>query len=599
MRAFHAGCLFLCVVAVPQHALAKSYKGAEYRTKASYLYGKFEARLKSNGKEGMLASFFTYNDSNPATPWAEIDIEILGRYTDDVQFNTITAGTVNHVSHHFAGFDPAADYHTYGFEWTPDYVAWFVDSVEVYRQSGSHIATLNQSQKIMMNVWNPTMENWAGTWNEAVLPAFAFYDWVRYSSYTPGAGTVGSGKNFTPQWTDNFDAWDQTRWDKATHTFGGNNCDFVVENAVFQDGKLILCLTKESATGYTDSTPPSVMSVRAEGSNLRVRFSKEVEKTSAETAANYIIPGATVVAARLSEDHKSVLLTVTGLDSTVQTNLILHNVQDRWATPNVMGFQASPIIRTKPVAFPLKINVGGSSALGYMPDQLWRDSVEYGRMDGQVVSYSGASISGTSEQEIYRTEVNDLSEFKVRLPNGRYLVTLMMAENYFKASNQRSFNVVVEGVPVETNLDLFARFGYRVSYAKLATAAVNDGVLDIHFQGLLDRPLLNGMTISQLPTGVERPWSENVVPKMFALMQNYPNPFNPSTAIRYQLSAVSDVTLKVVDVLGREVAVLVDGVQQPGVHTTRWDAAPYPTGIYFYQLSAGAFRSVKKMVLIK
>src|SRR5512140_648022 len=142
------GALF---VASPSAAPAKVYKGAEYRTKASYLYGRFEARSRAIGREGTLSSFFTYNDDYPNTEWNEIDIEVLGRYADDIQFNTITPGQTNHVSHRYLPFNPAVDYHVYGFEWTPDYVAWFVDSIEVCRQTGPHIATLTIPQKIMMN----------------------------------------------------------------------------------------------------------------------------------------------------------------------------------------------------------------------------------------------------------------------------------------------------------------------------------------------------------------------------------------------------------------------------------------------------------------
>jgi hypothetical protein len=89
------------------------------------------------------------------------------------------------------------------------------------------------------------------------------------------------------------------------------------------------------------------------------------------------------------------------------------------------------------------------------------------------------------------------------------------------------------------------------------------------------------------------------VPLRYALMQNYPNPFNPTTAISYQLSAFSPVTLKVFDVLGREVATLVNEVRQPGVYTVRWDASSFPSGVYFYHLEAGDFRATRKLMLVK
>jgi hypothetical protein len=97
--------------------------------------------------------------------------------------------------------------------------------------------------------------------------------------------------------------------------------------------------------------------------------------------------------------------------------------------------------------------------------------------------------------------------------------------------------------------------------------------------------------------GIER--TSDQVPRTTSLSQNYPNPFNPRTAIRFQLSAVSHVTLKVFDLLGREVADLVDEQKGPGTYTATWDARGLASGIYFYRLQAGAFVASKKMLLLK
>jgi flagellar hook assembly protein FlgD len=93
-------------------------------------------------------------------------------------------------------------------------------------------------------------------------------------------------------------------------------------------------------------------------------------------------------------------------------------------------------------------------------------------------------------------------------------------------------------------------------------------------------------------------------PNRFALLQNYPNPFNPSTVISWQLAANSHVTLKVYDILGREVASLVDKNLSAGLHSINWNASKLTSGVYIYQLrvSAGGvntFISAKKMQLIK
>jgi photosystem II stability/assembly factor-like uncharacterized protein len=89
------------------------------------------------------------------------------------------------------------------------------------------------------------------------------------------------------------------------------------------------------------------------------------------------------------------------------------------------------------------------------------------------------------------------------------------------------------------------------------------------------------------------------IPQTFALYQNYPNPFNPTTDIRFRIAKYGFVSLKVFDVIGREVATLVNEVKQPGEYTVSWDAGKFPSGIYFYRLSSGIFSDVKKLVLLK
>ncbi|MDH3251835.1 MAG: T9SS type A sorting domain-containing protein [Ignavibacteria bacterium] len=89
------------------------------------------------------------------------------------------------------------------------------------------------------------------------------------------------------------------------------------------------------------------------------------------------------------------------------------------------------------------------------------------------------------------------------------------------------------------------------------------------------------------------------IPEEFALMQNYPNPFNPSTTIRFTLPEQSHVTLKVFNLLGEEVATLLDGVREAGEESITFDAAHLATGVYLYRLVAGDFVQTKRMVLIR
>jgi hypothetical protein len=89
------------------------------------------------------------------------------------------------------------------------------------------------------------------------------------------------------------------------------------------------------------------------------------------------------------------------------------------------------------------------------------------------------------------------------------------------------------------------------------------------------------------------------IPSSFALGQNYPNPFNPATEIKYQIAEKSYVELKVFDILGREVRTLVNGVEEAGFKSVKFDAKNLPSGEYTYRLTAGAFVSTRKMMLVK
>jgi spore coat protein CotH len=112
-------------------------------------------------------------------------------------------------------------------------------------------------------------------------------------------------------------------------------------------------------------------------------------------------------------------------------------------------------------------------------------------------------------------------------------------------------------------------------------------------------------------TGVEENNADLAIPAEFALYQNYPNPFNPETTISYKVQAASQVSLKVFDLLGREIATLVDEYKQPGNYnsqfsiinfsprSTRVGAGQLSSGVYFYTLRAGSFVQTRKMILMK
>jgi hypothetical protein len=92
---------------------------------------------------------------------------------------------------------------------------------------------------------------------------------------------------------------------------------------------------------------------------------------------------------------------------------------------------------------------------------------------------------------------------------------------------------------------------------------------------------------------------ENNIPIVFKLTQNYPNPFNPSTTIKYSIPEAAKVKLTLFNLLGEELKTLVNEEKVAGNYSIEFNASSLPSGVYFYQLKAGDFTSVKKMLLIK
>lgn len=588
--------LLLLIVLVTAVADAKAYKGAEYRTKQAFTYGRFEVRMKSAHREGMLSSFFTYHEITSTADWNEIDIEILGRYDDDIQFNPITPGQVNHVGRYKAPFNPAHDFHIYAFEWTPLSVAWFVDGTEVHRQTGAHIEALNLPQKIMMNVWNPTYSGWVGEWNDAVLPAFAYYDYVKYYAWTPDSGNAGTGNDFTLLWSDEFSSWDQSRWEKGTHTWNGNGCDFVAENAVFRDGMLVLCLTKETPLGYTDNAGPAIITARAERDGIRILFTEELDSASAVKTSNYTIVGKTVSSASLLSDRKTVFLTVDGYDTATVSSMIVMNIKDRFVPANTAPARNVTLTKVKPLTMPVKINIAGPAYKDYLPDKAWTHTGEYGYLDGTLYTNT-ATITGTLDPVVFNSELAGAVKYQVRVPNGKYMVVLMMAESYFGQAGKRVFSVAVQDSIVEKDLDLFAKAGKSKVYQRVVqNVSVTEGLLEVHLLPSVDNAVLNGIQIVPLQSSVGD--AVPTVPSEIELGQNFPNPFNGSTVIPFSVSKRRELTLRFFDTLGRTVAVHAFGPVSPGDYTYRWTPS-LSSGVYFYAVDGASDRTRKKLLLIQ
>jgi len=159
---------------------------------------------------------------------------------------------------------------------------------------------------------------------------------------------------------------------------------------------------------------------------------------------------------------------------------------------------------------------------------------------------------------------------------------------YESTDNGQTFNQLNTGLP--SNVKTSALTGSVVETRK--STQINEYV------GLFEN-MNGGARIFKRETVVSVEKINDLSPVSYQLKQNYPNPFNPSTKISWQSPLGSHQTLKIYDVMGNEVAALVDEYKPAGSYEVEFNAEGLSTGIYFYKLNAGEFTETKKMILLK
>lgn len=238
------------------------YYGAELAGKDQFKYGRFEACMKMVSIPGSVSSMFLYYDDSykkSIFPWNEIDIEVLGKGGTSWQSNIITRegdesikkNTSSETIHPF-GFDATEGFHLFAMVWTPDYVAWEIDSVEIRRDSiglsrGTHadadqVAFLTEEQSLRFNLWASKSAAWVDKFTGEELangPQVQWIDYVRVYSYDEAT------KGFTQLWQDDFDGDDYDRDHWGAGDWEMEKVELSRSNVVVEDGYCKLLMTRE------------------------------------------------------------------------------------------------------------------------------------------------------------------------------------------------------------------------------------------------------------------------------------------------------------------------------------------------------------------
>ena len=152
----------------------KPYSSGEYRSWNTFNYGYFETNMKAAKGNGLVTSFFTYTGS----PWDEIDVEILGKNTNQVQFNYFVSGVGGHEKVVDLGFDASAGFHKYTIEWGNGYINWYVDGAWKHGVSGGTLPT--HPMQMMVNLWPGTgVDSWLNAFT-FTGNQYAYYDYLLY-----------------------------------------------------------------------------------------------------------------------------------------------------------------------------------------------------------------------------------------------------------------------------------------------------------------------------------------------------------------------------------------------------------------------------------
>jgi hypothetical protein len=199
-----------------------------------------------------------------------------------------------------------------------------------------------------------------------------------------------------------------------------------------------------------------------------------------------------------------------------------------------------------------------------------------------------------------QTVIEDMNSIEYKISGLNSSSEYEMSVQLFNPLNVTSdYEIVIDGSIVR-NIARISPGILKTDFFKIPLSGINDNEIFIMIRNPNNGTIgISDLWLKETGTSFKVENIQQEIPSDFALEQNYPNPFNPQTTIRYHLPQDSDVRVTVFDLLGREIATLVNGYMTAGVHNINFNASSLASGIYLYRIEAGSYSKVKRMLLIK
>ena len=339
-----------------------------------------------------------------------------------------------------------------------------------------------------------------------------------------------------------------------------------------------------------DSITPTLKEVIVQNiQTMTVNFSERLDYNSAANKNNYSISNnININSVQILPDSSGARLTTSRQNNNTEYILTVSNIKDR-AGNNISPNPSSMLYRTpkKGKGGPPRQNVIHSAKSNSWHQYFTPEKT----IDGRGMMFPDSRWQ--SEDNMPAAITYDLGEFhsfdSLRISFYKWESGRMFKYSVYTSKDSINWEPAIEEVWSENTEWTEINFdSVETRYMELLLLESNQGP----FASIWEVEMYGTDKATSIETITE-------VPKTFGLTQNYPNPFNPSTKIRYSVPQISNVTIKVFDILGNEIETLVNEEKTVGTYEVTWYAEQLPSGVYFYQLQAGDYISTKKMILMK